>query len=130
MQDQLFSRRTPHEHRGLQVEHRSTQHEPPNPERPPPCLPPPVKPSRRSSWSCSRSWAPRPDALSPTATFEDLDVDSRPGRSSQIVEEQYGVKLQGEDVAKLRTVEDAVNLITERAAQGPARPSREVLQWC
>jgi acyl carrier protein len=58
------------------------------------------------------------DALSPTATFEDLDVDSLDlAELSQIVEEQYGVKLQGEDVAKLRTVEDAVNLITERAAQ-------------
>ncbi|MDO9410607.1 acyl carrier protein [Patulibacter sp.] len=58
------------------------------------------------------------DALNPTATFEDLDVDSLDlAELSQIVEEQYGVKLQGEDVAKLRTVEDAVNLITERAAQ-------------
>jgi acyl carrier protein len=58
------------------------------------------------------------DALSPTATFEDLDVDSLDlAELSQIVEEQYGVKLQGEDVAKLRTVEDAVNLIVERAAQ-------------
>jgi acyl carrier protein len=58
------------------------------------------------------------DALSPTATFEDLDVDSLDlAELSQIVEEKYAVKLQGEDVAKLRTVEDAVDLIVERAGQ-------------
>jgi len=58
------------------------------------------------------------DALSPTATFEELDVDSLDlAELSQIVEEKYGVKLQGEDVAKLQTVADAVDLIVERAAQ-------------
>lgn len=58
------------------------------------------------------------DALAPDATFEDLDVDSLDlAELSQIVEEKYGVKLQGEDVSKLKTVADAVDLIAERAAQ-------------
>lgn len=58
-----------------------------------------------------------PSALRPDASFEELDVDSLDlAELSQIIEEKYAVKLQGEDVAKLRTVGDAVDLIVERAS--------------
>jgi acyl carrier protein len=50
------------------------------------------------------------------ATFEALDVDSLDlVELSQIVHEEYGVEIKGEDMPKLKTVGDAVDLIAERA---------------
>ena len=50
------------------------------------------------------------------ATFEDLDVDSLDlAELSQIIEDEYGVKLKGEDVGKIKTVGDAVDLVVNRA---------------
>jgi acyl carrier protein len=50
------------------------------------------------------------------ATFEDLDVDSLDlAELSQIIEDEYGVQLKGEDVAKIKTVGDAVDLVVNRA---------------
>ncbi len=50
------------------------------------------------------------------ATFEELDVDSLDlAELSQIIEDEYGVKLKGEDVGKIKTVGDAVDLVVERA---------------
>ena len=34
---------------------------------------------------------------------------------SQIIEDEYGVKLKGEDVGKIKTVGDAVDLVVNRA---------------
>ena len=57
-----------------------------------------------------------PDAIAPAATFESLDVDSLDlVELGQIVQEEYGVEIKGEDMPKLKTVGDAVDLITERA---------------
>ena len=57
-----------------------------------------------------------PDALSPDATFESLDVDSLDlVELGQIVQEEYGVEIKGEDMPKLKTVGDAVDMIAERA---------------
>jgi acyl carrier protein len=57
-----------------------------------------------------------PSELSLDATFESLDVDSLDiVELGQIVHEEYGVELKGEDMPKLKTVGDAVTLITERA---------------
>ncbi|MGI8624094.1 MAG: acyl carrier protein [Solirubrobacteraceae bacterium] len=54
--------------------------------------------------------------LAPDATFESLDVDSLDlVELGQIVQEEYGVELKGEDMPKLKTVGDAVDLIAERA---------------
>ena len=51
------------------------------------------------------------------ATFEDLDVDSLDlAELSQIIEDEYGVQLKGEDVAKIKTVGDAVDLVVSRSA--------------
>ena len=51
------------------------------------------------------------------ATFEDLDVDSLDlAELSQIIEDEHGVQLKGEDVAKIKTVGDAIELVVNRAA--------------
>jgi acyl carrier protein len=54
--------------------------------------------------------------ISRDATFEQLDVDSLDlAELSQIIEDEYGVKLKGEDVGKIKTVGDAVELVVSRA---------------
>ena len=46
-----------------------------------------------------------PDQINPDATFESLDVDSLDlVELAQIVEEEYGVVLKGEDMKELKTV--------------------------
>ena len=55
--------------------------------------------------------------ISRDATFEELDVDSLDlAELSQIIEDEFGVQLKGEDVAKIKTVGDAVDLVVSRAA--------------
>ena len=50
------------------------------------------------------------------STFEELDVDSLDlAELSQIIEDEYGVQLKGDDVAKIKTVGDAVDLVVNRA---------------
>jgi acyl carrier protein len=57
------------------------------------------------------------DQLSREASLEDLDVDSLDlVELAQIVEDEYGVILKGEDMKELTTVGDAVDLITQRAS--------------
>jgi len=57
-----------------------------------------------------------PAEISREATFEELDVDSLDlAELSQIIEEQYGVELKGEDVKKIKSVGDAVDLVVSRA---------------
>jgi acyl carrier protein len=58
-----------------------------------------------------------PADLAPDATFEALDVDSLDlVELGQIVHEEYGVEIKGEDMPKLKTVGDVVTLISDRAA--------------
>ena len=60
---------------------------------------------------------PTRDQLTRDATFESLDVDSLDlAELSQVVEEHFGVRLKGDDVAKIKTVGDALDLIIARAA--------------
>jgi len=50
------------------------------------------------------------------ATFEDLDVDSLDlAELSQIIEDEYGVQLKGDDVGKIKTVGDAIDMVVNRA---------------
>ena len=50
------------------------------------------------------------------STFEELDVDSLDlAELSQIIEDEHGVQLKGDDVAKIKTVGDAVDLVVSRA---------------
>ena len=63
------------------------------------------------------SFGPDASQITREATFEELDVDSLDlVELAQIVEDEYGVVLSGEDMKELKTVGDAVDMITERAA--------------
>jgi acyl carrier protein len=54
--------------------------------------------------------------VSREASFEELDVDSLDlAELSQIIEDEYGVQLKGDDVGKIKTVGDAVDLVVSRA---------------
>jgi len=56
-----------------------------------------------------------PGLITPDATFEALEIDSLDlAELSQIVHEQFGVELKGSDVAEVKTVKDAVELIASR----------------
>jgi acyl carrier protein len=57
-----------------------------------------------------------PDQINRDAEFEALDVDSLDlVELAQIVEDEYGVALKGEDMEGLKTVGQAVDLVAERA---------------
>ena len=57
------------------------------------------------------------DAITLEATFEALDVDSLDlAEVSQVIEEELGVRIGGKDVAAIKTVGDAVDLVVARAA--------------
>jgi acyl carrier protein len=63
------------------------------------------------------SFGPDPSQITQTATFEELDIDSLDlVELAQIVEDEYGVVLKGDDMKELKTVGDAVDLISARAA--------------
>jgi acyl carrier protein len=56
------------------------------------------------------------DAVSREATFESLDVDSLDlAELAQIVDEKFGVELNGADVKDVKTVGDLVDLIVARS---------------
>jgi acyl carrier protein len=58
-----------------------------------------------------------PDQINRDAEFEQLDVDSLDlVELAQIVEDDYGVQLKGEDMENLKTVGDAVDLVVAKAA--------------
>ena len=51
------------------------------------------------------------------STFEELDVDSLDlAELSQIIEDEYGVALKGDDVGKIKTVGDAIDLVLQRSS--------------
>ena len=62
------------------------------------------------------SFGPDAGDITLESTFEELDIDSLDlVELAQIVEDEYGVVLKGEDMKELKTVGEAVELITERA---------------
>jgi acyl carrier protein len=57
-----------------------------------------------------------PEAIAREATFEELNIDSLDlAELSQIVESEFGVELTSSDVASVKTVGDAIDLIAARA---------------
>ena len=61
-------------------------------------------------------FGPEPDDIKREATFEELDVDSLDlAELSQIIEDEFGVQLKGDDVGKITTVGDAIDLVVSRA---------------
>ena len=62
------------------------------------------------------SFGPDESQITRDATFEQLDIDSLDlVELAQIVEDEYGVVLKGEDMKELKTVGDAIDLIVTRA---------------
>src|ERR1700761_6633546 len=62
------------------------------------------------------SFGPDADQITRGSTFEELDIDSLDlVELAQVVEDDYGVVLKGEDMKELKTVGDAVDLIVSRA---------------
>jgi len=56
------------------------------------------------------------DQINREAALEALDIDSLDlAELSQIIEEKFGVELTSGDVAEIRTVGDAIDLVAERA---------------
>jgi acyl carrier protein len=57
-----------------------------------------------------------PDEVKREASFEELNIDSLDlAELSQIVESELGVELTSSDVAEVKTVGDAIDLIASRA---------------
>ena len=62
------------------------------------------------------SFGPDQSQITREATFEELDIDSLDlVELAQVVEDEYGVILKGEDMKELSSVGDAVDLIVQRA---------------
>ncbi len=58
-----------------------------------------------------------PDQITRDATFESLDVDSLDlVEIAQIVEDEFGVELVGDDVKELKTVGEVIDLVVAKAA--------------
>ena len=56
-----------------------------------------------------------PDQIAPDAEFEALDIDSLDlVELAQIVEDEYGVQLKGEDMEGIKTVRQAVDLVASK----------------
>jgi acyl carrier protein len=57
------------------------------------------------------------DQLAREATLEDLDIDSLDlVELAQIVEDEYGVELRGDDVKDVKTVGEVIDLVVAKAA--------------
>jgi acyl carrier protein len=62
------------------------------------------------------SFGPDVEQVTRTATFEELDIDSLDlVELAQIVEDEWGVELKGDDMKSLKTVGDAIDLVVARA---------------
>ena len=60
-------------------------------------------------------FGPEADEIKLESTFEELDVDSLDlAELTQIVEDEFGVKITSGDVEQLKTVGDAIDLIAAR----------------
>ena len=56
-----------------------------------------------------------PENVKPDSRFEDLDIDSLDlVELAQIVEDEYGVQLKGEDMEGIKTVRQAVDLVASK----------------
>jgi acyl carrier protein len=62
-------------------------------------------------------FGPDADAVTRDATFEVLDVDSLDlVELAQVIEDEFGVKLESSDVAGVKSVGDVVDLVVARAS--------------
>ena len=57
------------------------------------------------------------DQITREASFESLDVDSLDlVEVGQVIEEQFGLALKGDDMTNVRTVGEVLELVVERAS--------------
>ncbi|HZO05808.1 MAG TPA: phosphopantetheine-binding protein [Solirubrobacterales bacterium] len=57
------------------------------------------------------------DELSREATLEDLDIDSLDlVELAQIVEDEFGVELKGDDVKDVKTVGEVIDLVVSKSS--------------
>lgn len=57
------------------------------------------------------------DGYTRDSSFEDLDVDSLDlVELAQVVEDEFGVQLSGDDMKELTTVGDAIDMVVSRGA--------------
>jgi acyl carrier protein len=62
------------------------------------------------------SFGPDADQITRGSTFEELDIDSLDlVELAQVVEDEFGVVLKGDDMKDLKTVGDSIDLIVDRA---------------
>ena len=62
------------------------------------------------------SFGPDPELVKREATFESLDIDSLDiVELAQIIEEEFGIALKGDDVKDIKTVGEAIDLVVSRA---------------
>ena len=58
------------------------------------------------------SFGPDVEDLKPEATLEELDIDSLDiAELAQVVEDEYGVEISGDDAAGVTTVGDTIDLV-------------------
>jgi acyl carrier protein len=63
------------------------------------------------------SFGPDASQVTREASFEELDIDSLDlVELAQIVEDDFGVELKGDDMKALKTVGDAIDLVVARSA--------------
>jgi acyl carrier protein len=54
--------------------------------------------------------------ISRDSTFEDLDIDSLDlTELSQIIEDEYGVTIKGEDARQIKTVGDVIDMVVSKS---------------
>lgn len=62
------------------------------------------------------SFGAEPTQFAASTTFESLDIDSLDlAELSQVVADEFGVVLKGEDMKRIKTIGDAVDTILDRA---------------
>lgn len=60
---------------------------------------------------------PERDQVTRDATFEQLDIDSLDlVEVAQVIEEEFGVEIKGEDAQEFETVGDAVDFVVARTS--------------
>ena len=64
-----------------------------------------------------KTFGAKEDAISRDATWDAIDVDSLDlAELAQVVEDEHGVKMEGDDMKQIKTVGDAIDFITEKKA--------------
>ncbi len=62
------------------------------------------------------SFGPEADTVTRGSTFEELDVDSLDlVELAQVIEDEFGIALKGDDVKDIKTVGEAIDLVVSRA---------------